>query len=104
MLPNVEFRLRPVILQIVTLQIRLVPVHGEKLILKIGVISGPVHRDVFDQIPQFFTDVFKLVDARPLQIVGVENLMEQVALCHDSWNVGYSGDALHLFHQVLPSP
>ena len=42
MLAHIEFRLGLVVLQIVVLQLRLLPLHGQDIVRKVGIVNGTV--------------------------------------------------------------
>lgn len=48
------------------------------------------HGDVLDQIPQSLPDVFKLIDLRIVQLVGMEDLVNQRSLLLNRRDVGYT--------------
>ena len=55
------------------------------------------HGDVLDQIPQSLPDVFKLIDLRIVQLVGMEDLVNQRSLLLNRRDVGYTSNALYFF-------
>ena len=99
-LTNIELRFQLIVLQIVIFQLRLVPVHGKKLVRKIRQVGGSIRGNVLDQIAQILPDVLELVDAGSFQIVRVQDLVDELALHHDFRDVGNGCDGSDLFVEV----
>ena len=80
MLAHIELRLELVVLQVVVLQLRLPPLHGQNIIGEIRVVNSAVVGQVLHQIPQALPDVLKLVEPGVVQVVSMQDLLNQFRL------------------------
>ena len=56
---------------------------------------------ILHQVPQALPDMLKLIDSSIVQIVGMQDLLNQLRLSPDLRDVGHAGHAADLFHQIL---
>ena len=102
MLAHIELRLGLVVLQIVVLQLRLLPLYGEDIICKVGIVNGAIMRQILHQVPQALPDVLKLVDSGVVQVISMQDLLDEFRLRPDLRDVCHAGHAADLLHQILP--
>jgi hypothetical protein len=101
MLAHIELRLELVVLQVVVLQLRLPPLHGQNIIGEIRVVNSAVVGQVLHQIPQALPDVLKLVEPGVVQVVSMQDLLNQFRLYSDLRDVVHVRHGAGLVHVRL---
>ena len=102
MLTHVELRLGLVVLQIVVLQLRFFPVYRQNFVIKICIIVRLTNRNILNKVAQILPDVLKLIDPGSLHIVCMQNLVDQLSLCHDLRDIRHGRDGGDLLHKIAP--
>ena len=104
MLTDIILSLCLIILQIVVLQLRFFPFHGQDLVIKVRIVASFDFWQIFHQTAEIFPDIFEFRDAGAFNIIGVKDLIQELRLRHDLGDVGDACDSGSLGDQIVLRP